>query len=280
MRKSIPAVPAALLSMICVQGGASIAKQLFPVLGASGTTTLRIGISAIILFFINRPNLTEFSRKQWLYCLGYGLCIAGMNFIFYLAIARIPLGLGVTVEFIGPLSLAFLFSRRPTDIIWALFAGVGILLIVPWQSSNVDSIGLLFALLAGAFWAGYIIVGGKISQVMRNRDAVSVGMIIAAIIILPFGISGGGLVALTPKYFLWAIGVAIFSSALPFTLDMIALNKLPSKTFSILTSLNPAFAALAGLIFLKEYLTLVQCLSIACVIIASVGTTMTNKSNN
>ena len=144
----------------------------------------------------------------------------------------------------------------------------------------MDSIGLLFALLAGAFWAGYIIMGGKISQVMRNRDAVSVGMIIAALLILPFGISGGGLMALTPKYFLWAIGVAIFSSALPFTLDMIALNKLPSKTFSILTSLNPAFAALAGLIFLKEYLSLVQCLSIACVIIASLGTTMTNKSNS
>ena len=237
------AVIAAILSMVCVQGGASFAKQLFPVIGPIATTALRIGLSAIILYLITRPKLRTLTKKQWLYCAAYGLGIAVMNLIFYMAIQRIPLGLGVTIEFVGPLFLAFALSRRWLDFLWALLACAGILLIVPWQSNGVDPLGLLFALLAGTFWAVYIIMGSKVSKIMEGRQAVSVGMIIATIFIFPFAIWDGTIMHLNWSLFGKGLLVAILSSALPFSLDMIALGKLPAKTFSILTSLQPAFAA-------------------------------------
>ncbi len=277
MKNKNIAVPAALASMICVQGGASLAKRLFPTLGAIGTSTLRIGLSAIILFLINRPNLSSFSKKQWLYCFIYGLGIAAMNLIFYMAIQRIPLGLGVTIEFVGPLFLALVLSRKVLDILWAVLACAGILLIVPWSSGTVDLVGLFLAFLAGAFWALYIVMGGKVSKVMDSKDAVSTGMLIAAAFIIPFAIWDGQLSKITPVLFAQGLGVAILSSALPFSLDMVALKRLPAKTFSILTSLQPAFAALSGLIFLHEQLTGFQWLSIACVVLASIGTTVFSR---
>lgn len=277
-RWSFPAVPAALLSMISVQGGASIAKRLFPVLGATGTTTLRIGLSAIILLLVNRPKFSRLSTRQWLYSAGYGACLGCMNLVFYYAIQRIPLGLGVTVEFVGPLGLALLCSRRWTDVLWALMAATGILLIVPWDSTTgIDLWGLLLALAAGTFWAFYIVMGGKISRIMDKREAVSVGMCFATLVVLPMGLLSGDLAALNGKYLLIGLCLSLLSSAIPYTLDMIALGKLPPKTFSILMSLQPAFAALSGLIFLKEFLTLNQWLSILCVIVASVGATLTAK---
>ncbi len=272
--KSVSAVPAVLLSMVSVQSGASIAKRLFPVLGASGTSTIRIGLSAIILFIINKPKLFSFSRQQWLYACAYGLFLGAMNLLFYMGIKRIPLGLGVTVEFIGPLTLALLGSRKFQDLIWVLLACTGILLIVPWNSNGIDPIGLLFTLAAGTCWALYIVMGGKISKLMSNGDAVSVGMCVATLFILPFGVFSGELAGLSWKYFFMGLGVAVFSSAIPFTLDFIGLKHLPAKTFSILMSLHPAFAALFGLIFLQEYLSLAQWLSIACVITASIGSTL------
>lgn len=268
------AVPAALGAMICVQSGASIAKQLFPVLGAAGMSTLRIGLSAIMLMAINKPKLRALTLLQWKYAGLYGVAIGGMNLIFYYAIQRIPLGLAVTIEFIGPLFLALFFSRKLLDIVWAMFACVGILLIVPWESGSLDPLGLFFAFMAGVFWAAYIVMGGKVSKVIDSKTAVTVGMLIASLIILPFGLFDGYLGALTWATFAKALAVAILSSALPFTLDMIALKELPAKTFSILTSLNPALAALSGLVFLQEYLSLIQWISVACVITASIGTTL------
>ncbi|MVZ64438.1 EamA family transporter [Sphingobacterium sp. DK4209] len=279
MKNKNMAVPAALASMICVQGGASLAKRLFPTLGAIGTSTLRIGLSAIILFLINRPNLFSFTKKQWLYCFIYGLGIAAMNLIFYLAIQKIPLGLGVTIEFVGPLFLALVLSRKLLDILWAMLACAGILLIVPWGSGTIDTLGLFLAFLAGAFWALYIVMGGKVSKVMDSKDAVSTGMLIAAAFIIPFAIWDGQLTKITPLLFAQGLGVAILSSALPFSLDMVALKRLPAKTFSILTSLQPAFAALSGLIFLQERLTGFQWLSIACVVMASIGTTVFSRKH-
>lgn len=278
-KKSFPAVPAALLSMISVQGGASIAKRLFPSLGAAGTSSLRIAISAVILLFINRPSFRKLTLKQWKYCIAYGLCLTAMNLIFYYSIQRIPLGLGVTVEFIGPLALSLICSRRFSDIIWALLASLGILLIVPWNSNGIDLLGLILALIAGIFWALYIVVGGKISNVMEKRDAVSVGMCCAAVFIIPFGLISGDLMRLNGKLFLMGCGIAIFSSAIPFSLDLIALNKIPAKTFSILMSLQPALGAFSGLIFLGEILTLNQWFSVACVIAASVGAVVTSGRN-
>ncbi|MDE5437453.1 DMT family transporter [Elizabethkingia meningoseptica] len=273
------AISATLLAIICVQGGASIAKQLFPAIGAIGTVSLRIVLSAIILTLINRPKFMQFTRQKWLYCAAYGFGLASMNLIFYMAIQRIPLGLAVTVEFAGPLFLALALSRKLLDVIWALLACVGILLIVPWQSNNIDLLGLGLAFLAGIFWAVYIIMGGKVSKIMDGKDAVTTGMLFASLLIIPVTIWDGAVFNITPEIFMKGLGVAILSSALPFSLEMVALKRLPAKTFSILMSLEPAFAALSGLVFLSESLTFMQWISIACVIAASIGTTIFNKRN-
>lgn len=271
------ALSAALLSMICVQGGASIAKRLFPALGPIGTSSVRIGLSTVLLLLINRPKFSTFTRQQWIYSAMYGIGIAAMNFIFYLAIQRIPLGLGVTVEFVGPLFLALFLSRKMLDVLWGLLACVGILLIVPWTTNGVDLIGLGLAFLAGVFWAVYIVMGSKVSKIMEGKDAVTTGMIFASMIIIPIAVWDGSVFNITPSLFLLGLGVAIFSSALPFSLDFVALKRLPAKTFSILTSLHPAFAALSGLLFLNETLTLLQWLSICCVVAASMGATIFNS---
>lgn len=279
MKKSFPPIPAALLSMLSVQSGSSIAKRLFPALGAGTTSSLRLGLSAILLFIVNRPALTSFSRRQWIQCLTYGCCIAGMNILFYFAIQRIPIGLGVTVEFLGPLLLALFFSKRFMDLIWFLFAAVGILLIVPWQNSDVDLLGLFLAFMAGAFWAGYILLGGKVTQYLPARSAVTVATGFAALVALPFGLFSGGFKVLNGELLGLAFCVALLSSAIPFTLDLVALKRLPPKTFSILTSLQPAFGAFSGLLFLNERLTLNQWFSILCVITASVGATLTREKS-
>lgn len=280
MKKSNIAIPATLLAIICVQGGASIAKQLFPAIGAIGTVTLRIVLSAILLMLINRPKFLQFTRQKWLYCAIYGVGLSAMNLIFYMAIQRIPLGLAVTVEFAGPLFLALALSRKVLDVIWALLACAGILLIVPWKSDHIDLVGLGLAFLAGLFWALYIVMGGKVSKIMDGKDAVTTGMLFASLVIIPFAVWDGAVFSLTPAIFVKGLGVAILSSALPFSLEMMALKKIPAKTFSILMSLEPAFAALSGLIFLAEELSFLQWISILCVIGASIGTTVFNKTSN
>jgi inner membrane transporter RhtA len=232
-----------------MQSGASIAKYIFPMLGPTGTTSLRIGFAGIILMIINRPNIRNFSRDEWFYSFGYGVSIGFMILFLHKGIQRIPLGLGVTVEFIGPFVLALIMSKKALDIIWALLAGIGIMLIVPWKNDGIDIIGLLFTFSAGVLWAGYIVIGGKITKKMKGTDAVSVGMCIAAILILPFGIFSQQLTGLNLKLVLIGFSVAILSSVLPFSLDLVALKKLPSKTFSILQSLQPAFGAFSGLFF-------------------------------
>nr|WP_255594350.1 EamA family transporter [Pontibacter sp. HSC-14F20] len=196
-----------------------------------------------------------------------------MNLVFYFAIKRIPLGLGVTLEFTGPLVLALLGSRKLLDLLWVLLAGIGIALIAPWQNNNVDLIGALLAIGAGALWAGYIVLGGKVSKVMEGGDAVGIGMLFATIFVLPIGIFSGDLAALNGELLLIGLAVALLTSAIPYTLEISALRQLPPKTFGILMSLHPAFAALSGLLFLEEYLSLTQWASISCVIAASVGAT-------
>lgn len=268
------ALAAVLLSMLSVQGGASIAKHLFPVLGSAGTTTLRIGLAGVLLAVINRPPVHKFTGREWCCALFYGLSIGVMNLSFYYGIQRIPLGLGVTVEFIGPLGLALLASRRAADFLWAVLAGAGVALIVPWKGGNVDPVGLLFVFLAGLFWAVYIVMSRKITRRMKSSDAVACGMCIALLFILPFGVFSGDLENLNWKLGVLGLGVAVFSSALPFTLDLFALKRVPAKTFSVLQSLQPAFGALSGLLFLGEILSFRQWIAILCVVLASMGVTL------
>lgn len=261
-----------------VQSGAAIAKGLFPAIGAAGTASLRIGISAIILLAVYRPNLFKITTSQWKFVIPYGLSLGAMNLIFYLAIERIPLGLAVTLEFIGPLLVAVWGSKRLIDFLWILLAAAGIILIAPWSNSGIDVLGMVLALLAGGFWAAYIILGGKISKIMKGGDAVATGMIFATILIVPIGIIGNGLNSLTPTYFYLGIALALLSSAIPFTLEMKALGQLPARTFSILMSLEPAAASICALIFLQEYLTITELLAVVFVVTASAGSTMTTKA--
>jgi inner membrane transporter RhtA len=275
---NIPPVPAVLLSIISVQGGASIAKGLFPVLGAGGTTLIRVGLSAAILLAVNRTNFRHLTRQQWQAVIPYGVILGVMNLVFYLAISRIPLGLGVTLEFIGPLMVAVFGSRRAMDVLWVLLAATGIVLIAPWDTKSVDPIGVILALLAGAFWAAYILLGARVSKVLNDRDAVTIGMVFGTLAVLPFGISGGGLHQLTPIMFLTGTGLALLSSAIPFTLEMSALRQMPARTFSILLSLEPAVAALCGLVFLHESLSLYEWMAVVLVVIASAGAALTSRN--
>lgn len=274
---NIPPIPAVLFAIISVQSGAAIAKTLFPAIGAAGTASLRIGISAIILLAIYRPNLFKITPNQWKIVISYGLSLGAMNLIFYLAIERIPIGLAVTLEFIGPLVVAVIGSKRLIDYLWVLLAAIGIVLIAPWSNNGIDLLGVLFALLAGALWAAYIVLGTKVSKIMKGGDAVATGMLFASILIVPFGILENGLTNLTPTFLYLGIALALLSSAIPFTLEMKALAQLPARTFSILMSLEPAAASIFAFIFLQEYLTFNEILAVVFVVIASVGSTITSK---
>jgi inner membrane transporter RhtA len=274
---NLPPVPAVLLAIISVQCGAAIAKTLFPALGAAGTASIRIGVSALILLLAYRPNLKQITPQQWKIVVPYGLSLGAMNLVFYFAIERIPIGLAVTLEFIGPLLVAIIGSRRVVDYLWVLLAAAGIVLIAPWTNDRIDTLGVLFALLAGVLWAAYIVLGGKISKIMNSGQAVSTGMLFAAILILPFGFYENGLVNLTPKFLGMGVALALLSSAIPFTLEMKALGQLPPRTFSILMSLEPAAASICAFIFLQENLTFYEILAVLCVVIASAGSTLTAK---
>lgn len=274
---TLPPVPAVLLAIISVQCGAAIAKTLFPAIGAAGTASIRIGVSALILFLAYRPNFKKITKEQWKIVIPYGLALGAMNLIFYFAIERIPIGLAVTLEFVGPLLLAIAGSKRWIDYGWVVLAAIGILLIAPWTNDRLDPLGIIFALLAGSFWAAYIVLGGKISKIMKDGYAVSTGMLFAAILVLPFGFLENGLSNLTPKLFGMGVALALLSSAIPFTFEMKALGQLPPRTFSILMSLEPAAASICAFIFLQESLNLYEILAVVCVVIASAGSTLTAK---
>lgn len=260
-----------------MEGGAAVAKGLFPVLGAAGTVSLRIGFSALLMLAVIRPPLRRLQAAQWRAVVPYGLALGMMNFMFYSAMARLPLGLAVAVGFVGPLGLALAGSRRWFDVVWVLLAGTGIALIVPWSGQGLDLLGLAFAVAGGLCWALYIVLGQRSAALLPGHQAVAVGMLFAALLILPFGLADGRLPALTPHLLVLAVLTAVFSSVLPFTLEMQALKTMPARTFSILVSLEPVVAALLGWVFLHEHLTLVQWLAIACIVVASAGATLTTR---
>ena len=278
-RFSLPPVPAVFLAIISVQGGAAIAKGLFPVVGAAGTASMRIGLSALMLLVAVRPRLGQLTAAQWRAVVPYGVALGMMNFLFYCALARIPLGLGVTLEFLGPLAVALAGSRRWLDALWAVLAGLGIALIAPWGGQGIDVVGMLFALAAGGCWAVYIVLGGRVAEVLPGNTAVAIGMVFATLAVLPFGLADGKLLHLTPHLLGLGCALALLSSALPFTLEMQALKSLPTRIFSILMSVEPAAAALCGLVFLGEHLTPAQWVAVVLVMAASAGATLTaNKA--
>lgn len=276
-RPPIPPIPAVLGAIVSVQAGAALAKGLFPVLGAMGTCGLRVGFSAVILVAAFRPWRRRITSEQWRALVLYGLVLGLMNVVFYLALSRIPLGLAVTLEFVGPLGLAVAGSRRAVDVTWVVLAAAGIALITPWAGGGVDPLGVLLALGAGACWAAYILLGGRVSRMVPGGDAVAIGMVVASFVAVPAAVATGGFLQLTPGLIAGGIGVALLSSAIPYTMEMVALKALPARTFGILMSLEPAMAAIAGWLFLHELLSPRQCVAVALVIAASTGSTLTSR---
>jgi inner membrane transporter RhtA len=270
---------AVLGSILSVQVGATIAKELFPALGAVVTAALRIGLSALILVVANRPGLKSLTHRQWNAVIPYGLCLGGMNLIYYLALSRIPLGIAVTLEFMGPLLLVVFASKRAIEFLWVLLAAGGIVLMTPWNNTNIDLFGAGMALLAGAFWAGYIVLGRRVSAVLDGRQAVTIGMLFALVVALPFAFAGGGIMNFNSGMIIPAVALALFCSAVPFSLEMYALKYIPTKTFGILMSMEPAVGAICGLIFLKEYLSVQEYAAVILVVIASAGATIGNRQD-
>ncbi|ROL71877.1 EamA family transporter [Pseudomonas chlororaphis] len=265
-----------LIAMASIQSGASLAKSMFPIVGAQGTTTLRLIFASIIMLLLLRPWRAKLSAKSLRTVVVYGLALGGMNFLFYMSLRTVPLGIAVALEFTGPLAVAIYASRRAIDFLWIGLAIIGLLLLIPTGSTStgIDLTGAAYALGAGVCWALYILYGQK-AGAENGIQTAALGVMIAALFIAPIGIVHAGAALLTPSLIPIALGVAVLSTALPYSLEMVALTRMPARTFGTLMSIEPAFGALSGLLFLHEYLSLAQWMAIACIIFASVGATMT-----
>ncbi|MDR6927180.1 MULTISPECIES: threonine/homoserine exporter RhtA [Pseudomonas] len=268
-----------LIAMASIQSGASLAKSMFPVIGAQGTTTLRLIFASVIMLLLLRPWRAKFTEKSLRTVIIYGMALGGMNFLFYMSLRTVPLGIAVALEFTGPLAVAIYASRRAIDFLWIALAVTGLMLLIPTgaTSAGIDLTGASYALGAGACWALYILFGQK-AGADNGVQTAALGVMIAALFVAPIGIVHAGAALLTPALIPVAIGVAILSTALPYTLEMVALTRMPARTFGTLMSIEPAFGALSGLLFLNEYLSLSQWMAILCIILASVGATMTMGS--
>lgn len=267
-----------LIAMTSIQSGASLAKSLFPAIGPQGVTALRLLLGTLILVVIFKPWRLRFKPEQRLPLLFYGLTLGSMNYLFYVSLRTVPLGIAVALEFTGPLAVALFGSRRAVDFIWVVLAVAGLWFLLPLGQdiSQVDLTGAAFALGAGACWAVYIITGQK-AGAEHGPATVAFGSLIAAVIFVPLGVweASGSLL----QWSLLPIGlaIAVLSTALPYSLEMIALTRLPTRTFGTLMSLEPGLAALSGMLFLGEHLTLIQWLALLCIIAASAGSTLTMK---
>lgn len=271
-------VGALLIAMVSIQAGASFAKALFPAVGAEGTTALRLGFGALMLTLVLRPWRAKITRDNWRILAAYGIVLGLMNLTYYMALTRIPLGIAAAIEFTGPLAVAVCTSRRKVDLIWVALAAGGLLLLLPLKDSAhaLDPIGILYALLAGAGWGTYVIIGKRAGNALGSSTP-ALGMIIGALVVLPFGIAEAGPALLSPTLLPTALLVAALSSAIPFAFEMVALRGLQPQTYGTLTSMEPAIGALAGLVILHEALPFIQWLAIGLIVCASIGTTMTIK---
>lgn len=265
-----------LIAMLSIQSGASLAKSLFPLVGAPGVTALRIALGTLILVVIFKPWRLRFQKEQRLPLLFYGLSLGAMNYLFYLSIQTVPLGIAVALEFTGPLAVALFSSRRRVDFIWVVLAVLGLWFLLPLGQdvSHVDLTGAALALGAGACWAIYILTGQRAGE-EHGPATVALGSLIAAIVFVPLGMAQA-----TESIWQWSIlpvglAVAVLSTALPYSLEMIALTRLPTRIFGTLMSMEPALAAISGMVFLGESLAFTQTLALCSIIAASMGSTLT-----
>jgi inner membrane transporter RhtA len=271
---AIPAPALVLLGIVSVQFGSALAKQLFSEVGSPGAVALRLFFAAAVLTLAWRPSL-RMDRRTWTVVLSYGAILAAMNLCFYAALARIPLGIAVTIEFLGPLGVALAGSRRWLDAFWAVLAAAGVVLLMD-GGGHLNVAGVLFALAAGAFWGLYILVGAALGRHTTEGNGLALGMAVAALVAVPFGVADAGAALIEPWVLAAGLGVALLSSVIPYSFDLEALRKIPPSVFGILMSLEPAMAALIGLIVLQETLHLSQWIAVLCVVAASAGATRTS----
>ncbi|MBC8104524.1 MAG: EamA family transporter [Cytophagales bacterium] len=277
----VPAIGLLLVAIASVQAGAALAVGLFRTLGPLGTVSLRVTLAAAILLLAWRPRFDREVRSSLPLLILFGLSIAGMNWCIYEAIARIPLGIAVTIEFAGPLAVAVATSRRSRDFVWIGFAVAGIALLTPLTGGRLDLLGVILALLAGACWGAYSLLGAKVGRVFPGGAGLAIGIAIAALALLPFGAWTAGR-ALWNHPSLLGVGlvVALASTVIPFSLEFEALRRLPARTYGVLVSLDPAAAAVAGLLILHQMPTLRTFAAIACVSVAAAGVTLTAQRDS
>ncbi|WP_405931962.1 EamA family transporter [Streptomyces sp. NBC_00827] len=260
---------------ISVQFGGALAVTLMPRVGALGVVALRLAVAAIVLLAVCRPKVRGYSRADWGTIVVFGITMAAMNGLFYQSVDRIPLGTAVTLEVLGPLALSVLASRRAVNLVWAGLALGGVFLLGGGGFSSLDPLGVAFALSAGAMWATYIVFSARTGRRFPQADGLALAMVVAAVVFLPLGIVESGSKLLVPTTIALGAAVAVLSSVLPYTLELLALRRLPASTFAILMSLEPAIAATAGFLVLNQALSLTEASAIALVIAASMGAVRT-----
>ncbi|HEY4615836.1 MAG TPA: EamA family transporter [Citricoccus sp.] len=265
---------------VSLQFGAAVAVQLFPVLGPWAVTTLRLGLAAVILLAVSRPRVRGWSRAQWAAVVLFGLSMGAMNGSFYASIERIPLGVAVSVEFLGPLVLAAVLARRWVDGLWVGVALVGMALLAVDSATGteaLDPVGVVLALVAGAFWMGYILTSRRVGALVPGGGGLAVALVVATAVVLPAGAPGAAAAVTVPALLGLGLCVALLSSVVPYSLELNALRRLPPAVFSILLSLEPAFAALFGWLLLGQESSLLRTLALVLVIAASAGVTLTAR---
>jgi inner membrane transporter RhtA len=265
-----------LFGIASVQLGAALAKDLFGEVSPTTMVWLRLVTSALVLGLLARPALRGRTRQDWVVVIGFGVTLGVMNWAIYQSFARIPLGIAVTIEFVGPLSLAVFGSRRVRDLLWVALAAAGVLLLGV-QPGEVNLPGVLFALLAGAAWAAYILLSASTGTRWPGLDGLAVASIVATLLLSPAALLGSGSDLLDPRILLIGAAIGLLSSVIPYSCEMVALRSLRPAVFSILMSLEPAAAALAAIVVLGEFLSPVQWLAMACVVVASVGATRSGR---
>ena len=272
MTSRVPAPLLVLAAIVSVQFGGALAATLVPRVGAAGSVALRLVLAAVVLLAVARPRLRGHTRADWLTVCAFALVLGLMNLAFYSSLARLPLGVAVTIEFVGPLVLATVLSRRLRDLVAVAGAALGVVLIsgaltVPWDELEVA--GILLALTAGACWAAYILLSARTGTRFAQLDGLAIAMAIAALVVAPLGLATAGSALLSWDALWRGAGIALLSSVLPYSLELIALRRLSARVFGVLLSLEPAVAALAGLVVLGQRLTRAQLVGLVCVMAAS-----------
>jgi inner membrane transporter RhtA len=267
----IPPTVLVVAAVSSVQFGAALAKSLFDEVGPGGTVFLRVLFAAVVLVAVWRPAVGGRSRLDWRLIAAFGLSLAAMNLAFYESLERIPLGIAVTFEFVGPLGVAIAGSRRPLDLAWVVLAAAGIVLLSDFGSADLDGLGVALALLAGGFWAAYILLSARVGRTFPGGGGLALAMVVAAAMLVPVGVADAGGELLVPGVLAVGAAVAMLSSAIPYTLEMEALRRMPAGVFGVMMSIEPAVAALAGFIVLDEDLATRELVAILLVVAASAG---------